>query len=382
MSAGRCKVCGSKFFKGPLLYYKNMPKAAQFLPDRRSLKDDRGVNLAVCQCSGCGLVQLDHHPVPYYREVVRAAGFSPEMKEFRKKQFSAFVKEYSLKHKKVIEIGCGRGEYLGLMRQCGVRAYGIEYAKGSVDYCLKNGLKVSRDFIRDSECKLKHAPFKAFFILNFLEHLPDPNSCLRGICNNLDVEGVGIIEVPNFGMILRKKLFSEFITDHLLYFTRDTLATALELNGFSIIKCDCVWHDYILSAIVRKRRETDLSDFGRHQAKLKHQLDSYTRRFKSRKVVIWGAGHQALAAISLLGLKNKVKYVVDSAGFKQGKFTPFTHIPILSPDTILSDPPAAIIVMAAGYSGEVVKNIRRKFDRSVNVAVLRDFGLETVGKIS
>lgn len=355
-----------------------MPKAAQFLPDAKSLKNDKGVTLTVFQCSGCGLVQLNDTPVPYYKEVIRAAAISNEMKDFRIKQFGNFVQKFSLKGKKIIEIGCGRGEYLSFIQQSGVRAYGLEYSKESVAHCLKNGLKVSKGFIENSNFKIKNAPFNAFFILNFLEHLPDPNSIFRGIYNNLTDDAIGLVEVPNFDMILQKKLFSEFIPDHLFYFTKETLNTTLKLNGLEIIECNEVWHDYIISAIVKKRKKFDISHFYKYQAKLENEIEKYICRFKNKKVAIWGAGHQALAIIALMNLAGKIKYVIDSAPFKQGKYTPATHISIVSPDTLDSDPVDAVIIIAASYSDEVAKIIRQKFDRNINIAILRDFGLEEV----
>jgi 2-polyprenyl-3-methyl-5-hydroxy-6-metoxy-1,4-benzoquinol methylase len=351
-----------------------MPRAAQFLPDAGSLESDKGVDLEVCQCSGCGLVQLSNNPVPYYKDVIRAAAFSKEMKDFRSKQFGSFIQKYSLKGKKIIEIGCGRGEYLSIMQKSGVEAYGVEYSPDSVSQCVKNGLKVSRGFIQSRTDWLNDAPFDAFFILNFLEHLPDPNSTLRGIHINLIDDAVGLVEVPNFDMILRKILFSEFIGDHLFYFTKETLSTTLKLNGFEIIECNEVWHDYIISAVVKKRKMLDISHFYEYQAKIKNEIEEYVRSFK--KVAIWGAGHQALAVISLLNLADKIKYVVDSAAFKQGKYTPATHIPIVSPNALDSDPVDAVIVMAASYSDEVARIIREKFGRNINVSILRYFGLE------
>jgi len=355
-----------------------MPKAAQFLPDAESLERDKGVDLEVCQCSGCGLVQLSNDPVPYYKEVIRAVAFSEEMKEFRLKQFSNFVEKYSLKNKKIVEIGCGRGEYLDLMQQFGVDTYGLEHSAESVKQCVKNGLKVSKGFIQSSNDKLDYAPFDAFFILNFIEHLPDPNSTLRGIYDNLADDAVGLVEVPNFDMILRNKLFSEFIGDHLFYFTKETLSSTLWQNGFEIIDCNEVWHEYIISAIVKKRGKIDITHFYKYQAQLKNEIDKYISRFKDKKVAIWGAGHQALAVISLINLTGKIKYVVDSAAFKQNKYTPATHIPIVSPDKLDSDPVDAVIVMAASYSDEVARIIRQKFDRNINIAILRDYGLEVV----
>ncbi|NQT22498.1 MAG: methyltransferase domain-containing protein [Candidatus Omnitrophica bacterium] len=318
------------------------------------------------------------------------------MKDFRRKQFGSFVQKFSLKGKKVIEIGCGRGEYLSIMQKFGVEVYGLEHSAASVRQCIKNGLKVSKGFIESSTDSLNDFPFDAFFILNFFEHLPDPNSTLRGIYNNLTDDAIGLVEVPNFDMILRNKLFSEFIGDHLFYFTKETLSSTLRQNGFEIIECNEVWHEYIISAVVhpvkssvvgmakplfhrvKKRKKMDISHFYKYQTQLKNEIEEYIRRFKDKKVAIWGAGHQALAIISLMSLADKIKYVIDSAPFKQGKYTPATHIPILSPDILEQDPVDGIIVMAASYSDEVARTIRQKFDRNINVAILRDFGLEVV----
>ncbi|MEK6705668.1 MAG: methyltransferase domain-containing protein [Bdellovibrionota bacterium] len=378
MPVNACRVCGHSFIDGPLLRYENMPAAAQFLPDIESLESDNGVDLGVYQCSGCGLVQLSNAPVPYYKEVIRAAAFSKEMKDFRRAQFDSFIQRFSLKGKKVIEIGCGCGEFLSIMQQLDVEACGLEHSEESAAQCVKNGLKVSRGFIESSNYRLDHAPFEAFLILNFLEHLPEPNSTLRGIYNNLTDDAAGLVEVPNFDMILRKKLFSEFISDHLLYFTRETLSTTLRLNGFDVIDCNEEWHDYIISAIVKKRKKLDISHFYEHQAHLKNEIEEYISRFRDKKTAIWGAGHQALAVMALTDIAGRIKYVVDSATFKQGKYTPATHVPIVSPDVLESDPVDAIIVMAASYSDEVARIIRHRFNRNINVSILRVCGLEKV----
>ncbi|MEA3493987.1 MAG: methyltransferase domain-containing protein [Candidatus Margulisiibacteriota bacterium] len=387
----KCRICGNDFFNDPLLCYKNMPKAAQYLPDKNALKNDHGIDLEVYQCSGCGLVQLSNKPVPYYKEVIRAAGISDEMMAFRKRQFADLLEKYSLKGKKVIEIGCGCGEYLSIMRQAGADACGLEQSAESVSKCVEKGLKADQGFIQDNFYKLEGAPFNAFCMLNFLEHLPDPNSILKGISFNLVGGGMGLVEVPNFDMILRNNLFSEFIGDHLLYFTRDTLNTALKLNGFDIIECNEVWHNYIISAVVKKNslmpskvktlgksERLDLSHFNKYQSKLKAEIEAFIHRNGNRKVAIWGAGHQALAVIALTKLAGKIRYVVDSAAFKQGKYTPASHIPIVKPDTLRSNPVDAIIVIAASYSDEVAKIIQQKYAANIKVAILRDNGLEII----
>lgn len=377
MSVDRCRVCGEPFFAAPLLRYGNMPRAAQFLPDKDALAAERGVELEVCQCSGCGLVQLTNEPVPYHREVVRAAAFSEEMRGFRQEQFAAFIKTHALKGKKVLEVGCGRGEYLALLKASGADAYGIEDSPDSVAHCVAAGLKAERAYLASNGQRLPHGPFDAFCVLNFLEHMPDPNAALRAAAANLAEGGVGLVEVPNFDMIVRSELFTEFIPDHLFYFTEDTLGSMLRRNGFEVVECGEIWHDYILSAVVRKRAPLDLSGFHARQERLRVELHRYLAGFGEKRVAVWGAGHQALAVLALTGVRDKIRYVLDSAPFKQGKFTPATHLPIVSPDALESDPADAVIVMAASYSDEVARTIRSRFGAKVRIAILRDSGLET-----
>ncbi len=376
MAITKCRICGNRFFNDPLLRYHHMPKAAQFLPDAKDLGSDKGVDLEVCQCSGCGLVQLSNDPVPYFKEVIRAAAFSPEMRIFRIEQFKNFVGRFSLEGKKILEIGCGKGEYLSLMRESGTDAYGVEYGEESVMDCVGAGLKVTRKFVDANSSALPDAPFDAFFVLNFLEHIPDLNSTLRGIYQNLSDQAVGLVEVPNFDMILKRKMFSEFIGDHLYYFTRETLTSTLSRNGFEVMECRPAWHDYILSAVIRKRTPLDLYEFTQIQLKLSRELRKFIDKYGEKKVAVWGAGHQALTILSLADLGGKIKYVIDSAPFKQGKFTPATHIPIVPPETLKTEPVQAVIVMAASYSDEVAKIIREKLGDVIQIAILRDYGLE------
>jgi SAM-dependent methyltransferase len=372
----RCRVCERPLFADSLLRYGNMPRVAQFLPDTTTVASDTGLDLDIRQCSGCGLVQLSGEPVYYYKDVIRASGLSGEMRAFRAKQFSEFVARFSLAGKKVIEIGCGRGEYLLVLREAGADASGLEHAEASVALCRAEGLDVSRGFVESADTKLPGAPYDGFLILNFLEHHPDPNATLRGIHGNLAEGGVGLVEVPNFDMMLHERQFAEFMSDHLCYFTAETLSTALSINGFEVLGCTEEFHRYILSAVVRKRPKLELAGFHEQQARLRGEIHAYIGHFAPKRVAIWGAGHQALALMSLLDLGPSIRYVVDSAPFKQGRFTPATHLPIVAPSALATDPVDAVIVIAAGYSDEVARGIRARFDPKLRVAIWRESGLE------
>lgn len=371
-----CRVCKAPLSNEPLIQYQDMPCAAQSFVAAEALEQDHGTTLNVCQCSNCGLVQLPGLPVPYFREVIRATAFSPEMRTFRQAQFREWVDHYQLAGKSILEVGCGRGEYLALLQELPVQVHGIEYSTNAIAACRAAGLSASRAFVARSGQVLKAGPFDAFLTLNFMEHWPDPITSLRGIGNNLVSNAIGLVEVPNFDMILKQGLYSEFISDHLSYFTQETLTYALQSAGFEILKCESIWHDYILSAVVKKRTPVDLALLSSRRQSVADTLHRFIDQYPDRTVAIWGAGHQALATIALAEIGRKIKYVVDSAPFKQGRFTPATHLPVVPPSTLETNPVSAVIVMAAAYSDEVYGIIRAKHGPELNVAILRDFGLE------
>lgn len=372
----RCRVCRAALDATPILQLPGMPGSAQAFPVRETLANDHGHDLDIHQCPACGLVQLPGRPVPYYREVIRAAAYSPEMRQFRQGQFEQWTAQYGLAQAPVLEVGCGRGEYLTLLREAGMAASGIEYSPSNLKACRAAGLPVSRHFLARPDSRLAGAPFAAFACFNFMEHWPAPLATLKAIGNNLRPDGIGFVEVPNFDMILAKALYSEFISDHLSYFTADTLRFTLHLAGFEVLDCQPVWQDYILSAVVRKRPALDVAALTDRAAKMRRQLHDFIGHFPDGQVAVWGAGHQALATIALSGIGPRLRYVVDSAAFKQGKYTPATHLPIVAPEHLAHTPVSAVIVMAAAYSDEVARQIRSRFSPTLEVRILRDDCLE------
>ncbi len=373
-----CRVCDGALSASPLLGYENSPRSAQGFLDAIEDLDD-SVNLEIFQCVYCGLVQHNLAPVPYFKEVIRAVAFSSEMGKFRIDQLRNWVKENNLENKKILEVGCGRGEYIDLLISAGAtKVSGIEYAQQSVVTAREKCPQIYQGYL-DSDFELPgDFEFDAFTIFSFLEHWPNPNQGLRLIHSVLNEGGVGLVEVPNFELILNKGLYSEFTTDHIFYFDRKSFTFLLEKNGFEVVSIESVWYDYILSAKVRKRPLLDVKNFLNIQSRIKSQLTEFISQHGAGEVAIWGAGHQALAVIAMAKVANQVKYIVDSAPFKQGKFTPATHLPIVSPEHLNTKPPKAIIVMAAGYSNEVVRILLSNYSHIKHIAVLREDQLEVV----
>lgn len=373
-----CVVCGGPFYRPALLTYPDSPRSAQGFLDSPE-QPDEVVALEIFQCQCCGLVQHNLPPVSYYRDVIRAVAFSKEMGDFRVKQLGHWLKHSNLREKRLLEVGCGNGEYMGLLQQAGARyIYGLENSPLSVAVAKKSGYQVEPGYIAPGFVNPWHERFDGFAIFSFMEHWPELNGSLRTLHNFLNEGAVGLVEVPNFEFIVANGLYSEFTVDHIFYFDRQTLRTVLELNGYEVIAIDAIWHGYILSAQVRKRVPQRPAEFIVKQHRIIEQLRAFAGRFKSTEVVVWGAGHQALAVMSLAKLQNMVAHVVDSAPFKQNKYTPGTHLLIKSPSSLLLDRPKAIVIIAAAYSDEVAQTIRREYPQIEHVAILREEQLEVV----
>jgi 2-polyprenyl-3-methyl-5-hydroxy-6-metoxy-1,4-benzoquinol methylase len=365
-----CRLCQASLPLRPSLELIGMPNSAQFLPAQDELHNDKGVDLDIFECAQCSLVQTFQEPVPYYKEVIRASAFSSEMATFRQQQLKAWVDSHHLEGKSILEIGAGRGEYLQLLTEAGMSAYGTEYGKASVESCTQQGFRVWQAFPEGDGLQLPEGPFDAFASFNFMEHWPHPKNTLRDVAKLLKPNAFGLVEVPNFDLILKNNLFTEFISDHIFYFTAKTLRLMLETSGFEVIDIQSIWYDYILSATVRKRAPSQINAIQEMRLSIQQALHQFADQYQDGGIAVWGAGHQSLATLALLNLGGKIKYVVDSATFKQGKFTPATHLPIVPPSELSGNPVSAVIVIAAGYSHEVVKIIQGGEHSNLKIAVL------------
>lgn len=356
-----------------------MPSSAQDIPKYENLKDDKGIDITLCHCTACGLVQLDCEPVFYYKDVIRAGALSNTMDKLRRSQYDEFIDICALKNQKILELGCGGGEFLSILKDYPVKAYGIEHSKKLVQKARENGLCVEQDFPESELHTFKNAPFKAFTSFNFLEHQPSPLTYLRAIYNNLEEEAYGLITVPSFEYILEQESFYEIIPDHLAYYTMDTLKTLLSNAGFDVLKEERVNRD-TLSVIVAKKKKPDISAIVRQKESIKEETYKLIEKYKneSQKIAIWGASHQGFTLCASLDLKDKIEFIIDSASFKQNLYAPASHIKIISPQEASKSDIAAILIVAPGYTNEIANSIKTIFDREIDIYTLMTNHIEKI----
>lgn len=400
-----CIACGKVLPKQPLIVLDDMPASAQDIPDAEGRYEDKGISLHLHQCAFCGLVQFDCEPVGYYKDVIRSGGFSTTMVKLRRRQYRALIEKYRLEGKKFIEAGCGQGEFLSVLTEFPVDAYGIEHKADLAELAQSRGLKVWRQFTEEENTVLEdanagyHGPYDVFLSFNFLEHQADPVGMLKCLYNNLTEDGMGLLTVPSLEYILKYDGYYELIRDHIAYYTFDTLGFVLEEAGFEVLEEEMVNRD-TLAVVVKKRAAEGaacktagvradvrteeervfaaISGFAQSREELNLELDRILNRFEEagRTLAIWGASHQGFTLAATTGLKDRVKYMIDSAPFKQGRFAPASHIPIAAPDHFEKEPVDGILIVAPGYTEEIAGIIRERFGSNVEIMTLRSRHIE------
>ena len=84
-----------------------------------------------------------------------------------------------------------------------------------------------------------------------------------------------------------------------------------------------------------------------------------------------------MALLALSKLKN-IEYIIDSAKFKQGKYSPVNNSKIVSPNELLKKKVNLVIVMLPGiYPDEVIKNLK-KMKINLELAKLKDNKIEFI----
>lgn len=377
----RCIACGARLYEKPLLKMDHMPASAQDIPEKKDLASEKEVTVELCACSGCGLVQLSSAPVSYYRDVIRAGGYTGTMESIRRAQYGEWIRMCGLENKKILEAGCGQGEFLKILAEYPVRVFGMEHKKELVEKARAEGLSVQCGYPETEDDRFENAPFDGFTSFNFLEHQPDPCMYLRAIAKNLTEDGCGLLTVPSFEYILEQKSFYEIIPDHIAYYTKETLRSLMDRCGFDVLKEERINRD-TLSVIVKRKRKPDVSGLLQQSDSIKQEVLSLIEKSKQehKRTAVWGAGHQGFTLCAAAGLAGKIAYIIDSAPFKQGKYAPGSHIPIISPEEALKEPPDTVIIVAPGYTDEIAGILKKRFPGNTAVYVLKTDHLEKYGE--
>jgi SAM-dependent methyltransferase len=377
-AASACRSCGGGDVR---VFYevRGVPvHSNQLHPTRERALAQAAANLAIGLCSGCGFVQncaYDPSLQDYAESYEDNQGHSERFDRFATDLVEGLVRRHGLRGKRVLEIGCGRGDFLLRLRDAGL-ASGI-----GIDPAFRES-EVSRaagaDFRFLAECyDARHAQLGGdlVFCRHTLEHIPQPREFVRLLRSNLaDRPAAVYFEVPDAERILEERAFWDVYYEHCNYFTADSLSRLFRSSGFEILDVRTEFAGQYLLLEARPGRASEVPRLGRKEfASLAERAERFGRdvgetlsewrvrldawRASGRRVALWGSGSKAVAFLCALHVADEVECVVDINPAKQGSYQAGTGHAVVAPGELSELRPDVVVAMNPIYREEIAGDL-------------------------
>ncbi|MCE5328557.1 MAG: class I SAM-dependent methyltransferase [Planctomycetaceae bacterium] len=364
----------------PMREFHQVPRIAVhsciLVNDRDAARDFPAAPLALGLCPRCGFIantQYDASHRNYNQSYEETQGFSPRFNEFQQRLVRMLIDRYGVRGKNVLEIGCGKGEFLAqLCIEGDNRGIGIDPG------CVKERLSpeaARRMTVINDYYGPEHADLPADVICcrHTLEHIPQTRRFLESIRRAIGDRHDTLVffEVPDTLRILEDLAFWDVYYEHCSYFTCGSLARLFRSTGFEIESLDLDFDGQYIMLLARPAPqptrgrlavEDDLARTATAAEAFAANADGAIKAWRQRittvaaqgrRCVLWGSGSKAVAFLAALDLGGQVQRVVDINPYRRGRYMPLTAQPIVSPEDLASCPPDYVVVMNPIYEREI-----------------------------
>jgi SAM-dependent methyltransferase len=391
-NGARCHSCGSDRI---LSFYelKDIPAhSCLLMPTREEALNYPTRDLQLGFCQSCGFIEntvFDSTLHEYSSRYEETQAFSPLFMEFARNLAARLIERYDLRDKQVLEIGCGKGEFLVLLCEMGANR-GIGFDPGTIVERVQSEAASRITFIRDFYSE-KYSHVQADFVCcrHTLEHIQDTRELLKTVRRSIGdrLDTIVFFEVPDVARVLKEQAFWDIYYEHCSYFSLGSLARLFRSCGFEVLDLLKEFGDQYLLIEARPSRdsqgryfegEDDLASLSSDvkafetqcPAKLTQWRDTLSRiRERNQRAVVWGSSSKAVAFLTSLGVRDEVEYVVDINPYKHGMFMPGTGQEIVPPSFLEEYRPDLAIVMNPVYCDEIRRDLAELDLRTELVAV-------------
>lgn len=200
--------------------------------------DGRGPGcISLHKCAHCGCVFLGEYPAGYdeqlydYYEAYRGKSRSEVFNPLTEKSYLRVLDRISkvTPGRKVLDVGCGNGDFVDVAARVGWNVEGIELAQPAVEIAQSFGLPVRQvDFYAE---EIRPSSRDVVTLFEVIEHLPQPGRFLARAEEVIRPGGVIYLTTPNFASLDRRVLGADWRAinrEHLTYFTPASLRVVVE----------------------------------------------------------------------------------------------------------------------------------------------------------
>lgn len=374
----RCPGCGSEsarvFFFAP-----NVPVFCNVLWDSREAATgtDRA-SMELAHCPQCDLVfndAFDPELMAYSPQYENSLDCSPRFREYRAQLAQRLVDDFELRGKRIVEIGCGRGDFLRLLAdQTENECVGFD---PSFDPNNDPPPTHPRVTLRSENYGPSHRGFDAEFVCcrHVLEHISAPLEFVKQVRETLGPESkAGVyFEVPNALYTLERMGIWDLIYEHCLYFTPTALTALFERADFKPLRVESVYDGQFISLDATGTStggsvDSASGDTASLVDQFKNAYDKKVAHWKAqfaawrqegRRAVIWGAGSKGVTFLNVMNQDTNqpeqcvVTHAVDVNSRKQGRYVTGTGQQIVHPSELKRIKPDRVLIMNAIYASEI-----------------------------
>lgn len=342
-------------------------------------------------CEKCLLVQLGEYVAPdnIFSEYAYFSSYSDSWVEHARRYTEAMRARFGIGASSlVMEIASNDGYLLQHFVKAGVPVLGIEPAANVAKEAVKKGIRTTVKFFGTQTAREVAAEFgKADLLLgnNVLAHVPNLNDFVAGMKIALKPGGVITMEFPHLMRLVAENQFDTIYHEHFSYFSFTTVEKVFAAHGITLFDVEELPTHGGSLRIYGRHADDATKPVGERVADLKRReaeagmlaLDYYDKfgeqvRETKRKVLEfligakragktiagYGAPGKGNTLLNYCGIRaDFLDYTVDRNPYKQGKYTPGTHIPILSPDRIRETKPDYIFILPWNLKDEIMKQL-------------------------
>ena len=201
------------------------------------------------RCKSCTHVFANPIPSPTFIQSLYAKTEDPEYEEEslgRGKNFQRILSALGKIHPQkgtLLDVGAATGIFLDLARKRGWDPEGVEPSAWAVQIAKdKYGLTLMEGSLETAE--LRGESYTAISLIDFIEHISQPNLALTKIREALVPGGTLCLVTPDIQSLAAKAMgkgWWHFRPGHLAYFSKKSLHALLERSGFQVLR----WRRYV-----------------------------------------------------------------------------------------------------------------------------------------